>query len=203
MYGLPDKTIVNRPLYKTDFYAKFNIKNVERERFDADISKMRILAWVSTQRVHALSDSGEVKEFYVMLLELKHQECAEQNLQLLQRNIGRKMLFALQCEGQTQFCIFHSRWLRSEWKTTEEAAVTLKGLSIDDAWRNIVAEIGGLDAFAEQTLEEQIETNVQREKLLKQIEALEKQMRSEKQTRKKFELHQRIIKLKEELDNEY
>jgi hypothetical protein len=76
----------------------------------------------------------------------------------------------------------------------------LKGLSIDDAWRNILAEIGGLDVYSELSLEEQIETNVQREKLLKQIETLEKQMWSEKQTRKKFELHQQIIKLKEELD---
>ena len=37
----------------------------------------------------------------------------------------------------------------------------------------------------------------QHEKLLRQIEALEKRCRAEKQTRKRYELHQQIVKLKE------
>ena len=53
-------------------------------------------------------------------------------------------------------------------------------------WRNTMAE----------TIEEQIIHREQREKLLRQIESLEKQCRTEKQTRKKYELHQQIIKLK-------
>ena len=39
----------------------------------------------------------------------------------------------------------------------------------------------------------------EREKLLRQIEQLEKRCRTEKQTRKKYELHQQIMKLKEEV----
>ena len=54
-------------------------------------------------------------------------------------------------------------------------------------------------AQAEESIEEQIIHREQREKLLRQIESLEKQCRTEKQTRKKYELHQQIIKLKEEL----
>lgn len=48
-------------------------------------------------------------------------------------------------------------------------------------------------------IEEQIIHREQREKLLRQIETLEKRARSEKQTRKKYELHQQIMKLKKEL----
>ena len=200
MYGLPDKTIVNKPLYKTDFFTKFNLKTAERERFDADISRMHILAWIASKRVPALSDAGEVKSFYVMLLDLKHQACAEQNLIQLQKLIGQKMVFALNWEGQTQLCVYHGKLLRSAWKVTEETDIALKGLSIDDAWRNVVAQIGRLDAYSEQTLDEQIEAKVQREKLLKQIDLLERQCRTERQTRKKFELHQKLIVLKNHLN---
>ncbi|WP_027453729.1 DUF4391 domain-containing protein [Segatella baroniae] len=63
----------------------------------------------------------------------------------------------------------------------------------------IVAIIGGLDTQSEKSIEEQIIQREQREKLLRQIESLKKQCRTEKQTRKKYELHQQIIKLKEEL----
>ena len=56
-----------------------------------------------------------------------------------------------------------------------------------------------LDAQSETALEEQIINREQQEKLLRQIEQLEKRCRAEKQTRKRYELHQQIVKLKEEL----
>ena len=43
-----------------------------------------------------------------------------------------------------------------EWKHASEAEIPLKGLSFDDVWNNIVAEIGSLDNSAEETLEQQI-----------------------------------------------
>ena len=55
---------------------------------------------------------------------------------------------------------------------------------------------------AEETLEQQIIEREEREKLLKQIDALEKRCRLEKQTRKKYELYQQLLKLKEELKYE-
>lgn len=121
------------------------------------------------------------------------------NILMLQKLIPQKLIFALQFEEQTQFCIFHTRLQQSAWMPTDEATITLQGLSLDDVWNNIVATIGGLDAMAEASIEEQIIQREQREKLLRQIEALEKRARTEKQTRKKYELHQEIMKLKKEL----
>ena len=109
------------------------------------------------------------------------------------------MVFAMQHEEQTQFCIFHTRLQKSVWIPTDEASIPLQGLSLDDVWNNIVAIIGGLDAQDEESIEEQIIHREQQEKLLRQIESLEKQCRTERQTRRKFELHQQITKLKEKL----
>ena len=100
---------------------------------------------------------------------------------------------------QTQLCVFHTRLQQSDWHDTESTEIPLRGLTLDEVWENIVAVIGGLDAQAEKTIEEQIIHREQREKLLHQIEALEKRARTERQTRKKYELHQQIIKLKKEL----
>ena len=102
-------------------------------------------------------------------------------------------------EEQTQLCVFHTRLQQSDWHDTESTEIPLRGLTLDEVWENIVAVIGGLDAQAEKTIEEQIIHREQREKLLHQIEALEKRARTERQTRKKYELHQQIIKLREEL----
>ena len=196
MYGLPASTILNKPLYKKAVFEKFNLKTAERDRFDADISKMVLMAYVSPDRVPALSEGKDIKGFYVLQVMMKRKEYDTKNILLLQKLIPQKIVFAMQHEEQTQFCIFHTRLQQSEWIPTDEASIPLQGLTLDDVWNNIVAIIGGLDAQAEETIEEQIIHREQREKLLRQIESLEKQCRTEKQTRKKFELHQEISRLK-------
>lgn len=199
MYQLPISTIINKPLYKKAVYEKFNLKTAERERFDADISKMTLVARISTATVPALAEGEQIKGIYVLLVTLKRKEYDTKNILLLQKLIPQKIIFALQHETETQLCIFHTLLQKSEWKPTEEATITLQGLSLDDVWNNIVADIGKLDSHSNETLEEQIINREQREKLLRQIEVLEKRCRTEKQTRKKYELHQEIIKLKEKI----
>lgn len=202
MYGLPQATIINQPLYKKTVFEKFNLKTAERERFDADISKMALIARISPATVPALAEGQDIKGFYVLQVSLKQQDYDDKNILLLQKLIPQKIVYALQFEEQTQLCVFHTSLQQSDWVPTESAIIPLNGLSLDDAWNNIVAAIGGLDAQSEATIEEQIINREQREKLLRQIEALEKQCRTEKQTRKKYELHQQIMKLKEELKND-
>ena len=199
MYGLPASTLINQPLYKKVVYEKFNLKAAERERFDADISRMALVGRISPATVPALAEGREIKGFYVMQVALKRKDYDTKNILLLQKLIPQKLIFALQFEEQTQFCIFHTRLQQSAWMPTDEATITLQGLSLDDVWNNLVAIIGNLDATADESIEQQILDREQREKLLLQIESLEKRCRTEKQTRKKYELHQQILKLKEEL----
>lgn len=200
MYQLPISTIINKPLYKKAVYEKFNLKKAERERFDADVNKMTLVARISTATVPALAEGEQIKGIYVLLVTLKRKEYDTKNILLLQKLIPQKIIFALQYEEETQLCIFHTLLQQSEWKLTDETTIPLQGLSLDDVWNNIVATIGGLDAQAEESIEEQIIQREQREKLLRQIEVLEKRCRTEKQTRKKYELHQEILRLKEEIE---
>ena len=197
MYGLPASTLVNRPLYKKAVFEKFNLKAAERDRFDVDVSRMAIVAYLSPAKIPALHPGQEVKEFYVLQVQLKQRDYDTKNILLLQKLIPQKIVFALEYDEDVQFCIFHTRLQQSEWKHASEAEIPLKGLTFDDVWNNIVAEIGSLDNAAEETLEQQIINREEREKLLRQIELLEKRARTEKQTRKKYELHQQLLKLKE------
>lgn len=202
MYNLPPQCTINKPLFKKAVFEKFNLKAAERDRFDADISRMALVARVSTATVPALTKGKEIEGFYVLQVALKRKDYDMKNILMLQKLIPQKIVFALQYEEQTQLSIFHTRLQQSSWMPTDEAAITLQGLTLDDVWNNIVATIGGLDTQAEESIEEQIIHREQREKLLRQIESLEKQCRTEKQTRKKYELHQQITKLKEGLKNE-
>ena len=199
MYGLPASSLVNRPLYKKAVFEKFNLKAAERDRFDADVSRMAIVAYLSPVKIPALHPGQEVKEFYVLQVQLKQRNYDTKNILLLQKLIPQKIVFALEFNEEVQFCIFHTRLQQSEWKHASDAEIPLKGLTFDDVWNNIVAEIGSLNNAAEESLEQQIINREEKEKLLRQIEVLEKRCRTEKQTRKKYELHQQLLKLKAQL----
>ncbi len=199
MYGLPANTLINKPLYKKAVFEKFNLKAAERERFDADISKMTLAARISPATVPALVEGKEIKGFYVLQVILKRKDFDVKNILLLQKLIPQHIIFALEFGEETQFCIFHTRLQQSEWVLSSDAEISLKGLSLDDVWNNIVASIGNLDATSEESIEQQIINREEREKLLQQIELLEKRCRVEIQTRKKYELHQQLLRLKEGL----
>lgn len=197
MFGLPASTEIRQPLTKKAVFEKFNLKASEHERFDADISRLTLVARISPATVPALTDRNEIKGLYVLLVVLKHKEYDAKNILLLCKRIPQNIIFALQHENQTQLCIFHTRLQQSEWMPTEETTIPLQGLNLDDVWNNIVASIGSLDATSEESIEQQILNREQKEKLLRQIEVLEKKCRTEKQTRRKYELHQELEKLKQ------
>lgn len=196
MFGLPASTVVNQPLPKKAFFEKFNLKAAERNRFDADISRMVIVARISQATVPALAAGKDITGFYFVQVIMKQKAYSDQCLLLLNKLVGQKMIFALQYGEETQFAVFHTRLLKSDWQKTESVSLDLKGLTLDDAWQNFIFSIGGLDASSEQSIEQQIIKREEQEKLLRQIETLEKQCRTEKQTRKKYELHQEIQKLR-------
>lgn len=198
MYGLPTTTIINKPLYKKALFEKYNMK--EPETFNADISRLLLVARVSPVTVPALKPGKEMEGFYVLQVVMKRKNYDAKSFSLLHKLIPQDLVFALQYEDETQFLIFHSSYhLHTEWMPTEKATIPLQGITIEDTWQNIIATIGQLDANANKSLEEQLEEKEHRAHLLSQIEALEKRCRAEKQTHKKYELHKQLLKLKEEI----
>ena len=158
MYNLPHTTAINQPLTKKAVFEKFNLKAAERERFDADISRLTLVARISSATVPALTEGNEIKGIYVLQVVLKRKVYDPKNILLLQKLIPQNIVFALQHEDKTQLCIFHTRLQQSAWMPTEETAIPLQGLNLDDVWNHIVASIGSLDASSEETIEQQIIT---------------------------------------------
>ena len=199
MYGLPISTERKKQLPKKAIYAKFDLKPSQRESLDTDVARIDIVSVVSSATVPALSEGTEVKEFYLLAVQMKHKEYDAKNIALLTKLIPQKMVFALQFEEQTQFAIYHSKFISSAWQPTEEAILSLSGLNLDAVWENIVKSIGQIEIESGNTLTEQITANDQRAKLLTQITTLERKMAIEKQPRRKREYFEQIKKLKSQI----
>lgn len=199
MYGLPIATERKQQLPKKAIYAKFDLKPAQRENFDADVARIDIVAVVSPATIPALSEGAEVKEFYVLDVQMKRKEYDVKSLLLLTRLIAQNMVFALRHENQVQFVIFHTKLFTTAWQPVEQATLPLSGLNLDIVWENIVKEIGQIEIADGHTLVEQIAENEQRAKLLAQIATFERKMANEKQPRRKREYFELIKKLKEQI----
>ncbi len=195
MYGLPLSTEVKKQLPKKAIYAKFALKPSQREQFDADVARLDIVAVISATTVSALGAGSEVKEFYVVAVQLKRKDYEAKNLSLLFRLIPQRFVLALQFEQETRFAIEHTRLITSAWMPTDEAQLPLSGLNIDTAWENLVKSIGQVTVEDGHTLAEQIALNEQRAKLQAQIATLKRKMANERQPRKKRAIYEEIKKL--------
>lgn len=95
---------------------------------------------------------------------------------------------------------YHTGWMG-------EAALPLKldGLNIDQVYENFVRQIAGetLSSGAGETLKGSVERDKRRQELQKQIAALEKKIRRERQFNKQVELNGQLKKLREDWKKNY
>ena len=199
MYGLPQSTEIKKQLPKKAIYTKFNMPTSQREHFDADIARIDIEVGVSKATVPALAEGEEIKEFYVLGIQLKRKEYDPKNILMLTKLLPHKMIFALHYEEEIQFAIYHTKLISSAWTPNEEARLPLSGLNLDSVWDNIVKQIGHIEVQEGNTLTEQIKANEEQTKLLAQIKMLERKMANEKQPRRKREYFEQIKNLKKSL----
>ena len=199
MYGLPHTTEIRKQLPKKAIYAKFVLKPAQRDGFDADVSRIDIVAVVSSTTVPAFAAGDNIKEFYVLDVQLKKKDYDEKNIAMLSKLIPQNILFALQYEDETQLAVYHTKLIKSVWKSTAETDIRLSGLNLDTVCENIIKDIGDIQVQDGKTLAEQIAYDERLAKLKKQIDELEQKCRTEKQPRKRLELYEKLTKLKKQL----
>lgn len=200
MLGLPKTTEIAKQLPKKAIYSKFELKPTQRDRFDADISRIDIVNIVSPNTVPGLKEGERVNEFYVLLVSLKQEDYDEKNILLLSKLIKQHMIFALAYQDRVRLAVVHEKLFATDWESLADAVLPLMGFDMDKVWENIVMAIGSFEVMEGVTIEEQITIDGEKQKVIKQIETLEKKARSEKQPRRKFELFQQVRALKKHLE---
>ena len=136
----------------------------------------------------------------MLRVSLKTKDFDEKNIQLISKLIEQQMVFVLEVEGQACLAAYYTRLLKSPWQPLETLEIKLSGLNLDTIWENLLIEIGGIEIQNGNSLAEQLAIDEKRQKLEKQIDALEKQARAESQPKKKFELVQQKRQLTNELE---
>ena len=164
MLRLPKSTELNQPLPKTAIYARFQMNAAEKAKIDADISRIVIINEVSAAKLN-LVPGKTVQAFFVLQVQLKRKEFSEKALITLSKLIPQNIVLLLEHEGQAKLAVYHTTLLQTPWCDPSALALSLKGLTMDAVWENVVIEIGGIQMQSGNTLEQQIALDEQRAKM--------------------------------------
>ena len=200
MFDLPKASEIRKPLHKKLIYERYatELSENKRDRFDADISRMIITNEISEASVN-IKATEEISAIFVLQVELKRKEYDDKNIIMISKLFGQKLLIVLHYDNKYQLAIYETRLLKSDWKNEEKIPLKLNGLDLGSVWDNFVTQVSGINVQAGNTLAEQINVETEKEKLRKQIDDLELKARKEVQSKKKFEMVQRVNFYKERL----
>lgn len=170
-----------------------------KEKFVSDIKRMVLLNKLAPSTFN-IAEGKDISEILVLSVELKKQDFDYKTIEFIARKIKHKILFILRFEESVQLAVFHNKLYKNHWRRAGNQNLALTGMNLDEVWKSFVSQVSGVAVEPEQDLDEQLEITESITKLKKDIERLEKQARSEKQPKKKFELVQEIQVVKEQLE---
>lgn len=216
MIGLPKTTEFNKRIPKQKFYENISVTPALRRIF---IDQIKVIYWrnkiaPSTMNLEAGQNVTEIEVFEVKLNSVPLDVSI---LRQMDKEIPYHIVFLLEHEGKYQVWTAYKEkagsgsnafkvetYFHTDWLTEDELVLKLDGLNMDVVYENYVRQIAGgalrvaTDGETE-SLKESIERDKRQQALQKQIDALQKKIRREKQLNRQMELNAELKKLKREL----
>lgn len=216
MYNLPQSTIVNRVIPKKTFVNQLGANTRMKDHFTNDVARVEWLAKLAPSTIN-VADGKEVHEITIFLVPIKDENCPDDIFSFIDGMILRHTLFILRWGDMTCLHLNYKEWMesstntdktfriaktyRSQWIKDTEISLSIEGLTMDAIYETLVRQVAGERIIIQsESLREDVEKSTQREMLLKEIEIVKRKINNEKQPKKKFELHQQLIKLKKDLN---
>lgn len=200
MLGLPRSTEVNRRVAKEKLYANAALTASARDMIKDQIESVvwRNKLADSTAGVAA----GEtVKEIQVFEVALRQKALDRRVLPAIAKAIPYKILFILTYGGEAQAWMEAAgTFYNTDWFTLEGFTLKFEGLNLDAVYENLARQISGGRLDAEGDIAEAVERDKRRQRLEREIAALEKKVLREKQFNKQVELNSELKRMKSELE---
>lgn len=204
MQDFPQKTFFNTPIPKAKFYEKLPVTQAVKNCF---VNEIAGIVWRNKLSAKTLNvqPGSRVQELEVIEISLKGEALNDSVLKVIDKGIPYQLLFLLKRGEEYQLCMGHKEtetsaikeYFKTDWMTFEALPLQITGLTLDEVYDNFIRQINTrLASAGDMSLKEAIANDAQRLKIEKQIAALEKKMKAEKQPKRKFELYEGIQRLK-------
>ncbi len=214
MLSFPKTTEFNRRIPKQKFYSNLSVSPQIKKIF---VEQIATINWANKLAPTTLNvKNGEkVTEIEVFHLMLNQKSLDEKVLQLIDKEIPYHILFELEYEGQIQIWIGYkeesqtraetfkvNRYYQTDWLVKDKIHLEIAGLNMDSIYDGLIKQIAGdsLTIEANESVGVAIQRTEEKEKLEKQILALEKKLYKEKQFNRQVQLNAELKILRKKLE---
>ena len=200
MLGLPRSTEVNRRVAKEKLYQNAALVPQTREMIKDQIDSV---FWRNklADSTMAISAGETVAEIQIFEIQLRQRELDKRVLPAIAKAIPYKILFILVFGDEAQLWIEASgTFYNTDWQPLGGFMLRFDGLNLDAVYENLARQISGGRLGTDGDIEEAVDRDKQRQRLERDIVALEKKLLREKQFNKQVELNGELKRLKKELE---
>lgn len=214
MIDLPGSTVFNRRIPKQKFYENLSVTAELKRVF---VEQINVIYWrnkIAPSTVN-IAAGETVAEIEVIEIRLNQPDLDKRVLQLIDREIPYHILFLLMYKEQVQAWIGYKEqsqggtaafkpgtYYNTEWQAMDELSLRLDGLNMDAVYEGFIRQIAGerLEDKSGGDLKDAVARDERRQKLQKEITALKKKVRGEKQFNRQVELNGELKRLQAELE---
>lgn len=211
----PSSTAFGRRIPKNKFYENLPVTPALKRVFVEQINQIIWLNKIAPSTVN-IAPGEAVNEIQVIAIHLNQPKLDLKILELIDREIPYHLLFLLEYGDRRQVWIawkevaktsaFKSgRYYHTEWLEPEGLTLRLEGLTMDTVYENLIRQIAGEalsrdNDTADNDIREAINRDERRQKLQREIAALESRIHREKQFNRQVEMNKRLKQLRKALE---
>jgi len=200
MLGLPHSTEVNRRVTKEKLYANASLSTQLRDKIKDQVESVLWRNKLADSTV-AVAAGETVKEIQVFEVVLRQRGLDKHILPIIAKAIPYKILFVLTFGDEAQSWMEVSgKFYNTNWFLLDRFTLRLEGLNLDVVYENLARQIAGGRLGAEGDIAEAVDRDKQRQKLEREVAALEQKVLREKQFNRQVELNGKLKRLRADLE---
>lgn len=209
----PVSTKVGKPVPKNAFYKHLEVNAKIKQHFVDDVVGINWLYKFAPSTLN-VADGTKVHEIVIFSAGLKSKDCPDDVFLFIDQNMPRHVVFLLEYEGKYKVLLNYKEWngstgsptifkivktFSTEWVTQEQLSLSIEGQTMDAIYEVMAGQVSGFGTTKSEDTKRLVELEALITKGKKEVEALQKKIRNERQLNRQMELNGEARSLKKQI----
>lgn len=207
----PQSTIVGKPVPKNAFYKHLEVNAKIKQHFVDDVVGINWLYKFAPSTLN-VADGTKVHEIVIFSAGLKSKDCPDDVFLFIDQNMPRHVIFILEYESKYKVLLNYKEWkdekagqfkivktFSTDWLAQEQLSLSIEGQTMDAIYESMAGQVSGFGTTNAQDTKRIVELEDLIAKGKKDVEALQKKIRNERQLNRQMELNGEARNLKKQI----
>lgn len=207
----PVSTKVGKPVPKNAFYKHLEVNAKIKQHFVDDVVGINWLYKFAPSTLN-VEDGTKVHEIVIFSAGLKSKDCPDDVFLFIDQNMPRHVIFILEYESKYKILLNYKEWkdekagqfkivktFSTEWLTSDQINLSIEGQTMDAIYEVMAGQVSGFGTTKSEDTKRPVELEALITKGKKDVEALQKKIRNERQLNRQMELNGEARSLKKQI----